>query len=129
MMVFTCRSMSAAPRNRVLALASRSRSCSSSSMAVAMFRSLLLEREQCAPDPDDRPDFRRQQRRSIDVPAVTRSGIVARVGAVPDQFPGWGVGLDTLAKFLVFQPCAGQHGDKASAGAVDVIHILARAQF
>jgi hypothetical protein len=41
----------------------------------------------------------------------------------------WDVGLDPLAKFLVFQPRPRQHGDKAAAGPVDVIHVLARAQF
>ena len=39
------------------------------------------------------------------------------------------MGLDPLAKFLVFQPRPRQHGDKAAAGVVDVIHVLARAQF
>ena len=37
--------------------------------------------------------------------------------------------LTGAPKLLIFQAGAGEDGDKATAGAVDVIHILPRAQF
>ena len=39
------------------------------------------------------------------------------------------MGLDPGTELLVLEPIAGQHGDEAPAGAIDVIHWLARAQF
>src|SRR5262245_50908677 len=103
-MALICRSISAAPRSLVLAPASRSRNCPNASTAAAMLR---------------------RRRAAIDRPTVAKPVTVAGIGSVPDQLPGWYVGLDPLAKFLVFQPRSRQHGDKAAADAVDVIHVLA----
>ena len=59
--------------------------------------------------------------------AVARAVGMPRIGAIPDTFPVGRVGLDPLAKLLVFQTRARQHGNEATTGAVDVIHVLPRA--
>lgn len=38
------------------------------------------------------------------------------------------MGLNPLSKLRILQPVARHHGDKAAAGAINVIHVLARAQ-
>ena len=89
----------------------------------------LSQREQRAPDPDDHTHLRRQQRRAVDVPAIARAIAAARVVAVPYNHPLGRVGLNPFAELCVLPPVARHHGDEASARALDVIHVLARAQF
>src|SRR5262245_34053728 len=48
--------------------------------------------------------------------------------AIPNAGPLWGVGLDPLAKLFVLRATAWQYGDEAPAGAIDIVHVLARAQ-
>jgi hypothetical protein len=38
------------------------------------------------------------------------------------------MGLDPLAKLFVLRATAWQYGDEAPAGAIDMVHVLARAQ-
>ena len=38
------------------------------------------------------------------------------------------MGLDPPAKLLVLRAAAGKDGDEAPAGAIDMVHVLARAQ-
>ena len=64
----------------------------------------------------------------MDVPAVARPVAVARVGPIPDQRPLGRTGLDRLAELRVLQPVAWHHGDESTACAIDVLHVLARAQ-
>ena len=67
--------------------------------------------------------------------AVTLAGADARLGAdeIATPSPWWtctSYSLPVCAgapKLLIFQPGARQYGDKAAAGAVDVIHVLPRA--
>jgi hypothetical protein len=48
--------------------------------------------------------------------------------AIPHRGPVGRVGLDPLAELFVLRAVARQHGDEATAGAIDVIHVLARTQ-
>ncbi len=89
---------------------------------------MLAQREQRAPDPHDGPSLHRGQRRPVDVPAVARPVAVARVGPIPDQGPLGRARLDRFAKLCILQPAARHHRDEATAGAVDVVHVLARTQ-
>src|ERR1700756_4877370 len=50
------------------------------------------------------------------------------MGAIPNTGPVGGIGLDPLAKLLVFQAAAREYGDEAPTRAIDVIHVLARTQ-
>ena len=95
---------------------------------VAQASGVLAQRQQRAPDPDDGPGLHGRQRRPVDVPAVSRPVAVARIGPIPDQGPLGRTSLDRLAKLCILQATARHHGDEASAGAVDVVHVLARAQ-
>ena len=127
-----CRSISGAPRSRVLAEARRWRRCSSSSTGggdVAQAPGVLAQRQQRAPDPDDGPGLHRRQRRAVDVPAVARPVAVARVGPVPHQRPIGRVGLNPFAELRVLLTAARHHGDEAAAGAVDVVHVLEGTKF
>src|SRR5262249_60282708 len=77
---------------------------------------------------DDGPAFRRRQCCRIDEPAIARSIGIAQMRAIPNAGPLWGVGLDPLAKLFVLRATAWQYGDEAPAGAIDIVHVLARAQ-
>ena len=48
--------------------------------------------------------------------------------AVPHQGPVGRVGLNPFAELFVFRAAAREYRDEAPAGAIDVIHVLARAQ-
>ena len=95
---------------------------------IAQPPGVLAQREQGAPDPDDGPGLHGWQWRPVDVPAVARPVAVARVGPLPHLGPLGGVGLDPLAELGIFEPAAGHDRDEATARAVDVVHVLARAQ-
>src|SRR5262245_66095109 len=48
--------------------------------------------------------------------------------AVPHHGPLGRIGLDPPAKLSVLRASARQYGDEAPAGAIDMVHVLARAQ-
>src|SRR5262245_65772177 len=53
---------------------------------------------------------------------------MAGMGAVPNAGLLGVMGLDPLAKLFVLRATAWQYGDEAAACAIDMIHVLARAQ-
>ena len=95
----------------------------------ALSPSPLVEGEQRAPHPGDGPDLHGGNLRLEDVPAVPRSVTVAAVGTVPHQLPVRRMGLDPLAELSVLLARARHHGDEASAGAVDILHVFERTKF
>src|ERR1700730_1151781 len=93
-----------------------------------MSSGLLVQGEQGAPDPDERPAFGGAEGLAVDGPDIARSIPMAGMGAIPDDFPGRSVGLDRLAKMRILVPRAGHHGHEASAGAIDVGEIVVAAE-
>src|SRR5262249_22870913 len=51
-----------------------------------------------------------------------------RMRAVPHHGPLGRIGLDPPAKLFVLRATVWQYGDEAPAGAIDMVHVLARAQ-
>src|ERR1017187_3220523 len=71
---------------------------------MAVTSGLLTQREQRAPDPGDGEAFGRADGITVDGPDIARPVAAARRGAIPDKFPGGGVGLQPIAKVLVLPP-------------------------
>ena len=95
---------------------------------VALPPGLLLEGEQRAPDPGDRPDLGRRQGMAVDEPAIPGSAPVAGVGSVPDLVPGDGLGLDRAPELPVLEPGPRHHRDEAAAVAVDMVEVVVAAE-